>query len=815
MNFRILIVDEDPAVYEDFVKILNPASGLSTLEEKPVSHRSTLPEYHIEYGFQGAKAIEMVKKSVVENTPYTLAFIDIKGALAVDGIEMIKILCKLDTNMEIVICTPYPEYLLDELVLTAPKPDKLLFFKKPMTPSEIKRLAHCLCIKWSSQKKDTRYIENLEILAHSKSQSFKILIECAITISQTFENKDAFHSVLETICRHTSFYGGHVFLVNEKGHLYSSDIWHFQDSQKTVDLVSSTEKIKKVSPGVDLPGHILVLKEAIIIDNLEKNSFFIRNKQAIKADIKAVVGIPILLGKRVMGVVELYSQKDNPIDKNLLEVLSETANLLSLSIERSLTEEELKNSRESALIAAKAKTEFLANMSHEIRTPLNAILGYTQILLKGQSITDITKENYLNIIEKSGNHLLGIINTILDLSKIESGTFAFKIKPLSLKALLNEIKSMFYVKCEQKNIAMHLDISDTTPPFVNGDISKLRHILINLISNSVKNTTTGSVLVTCMWTKGTIFFEVTDTGCGIAKEHLVEIFTPFFQVEQLEEREGTGLGLAIVKKEIELMKGCIAVDSTIGKGTTFKFQIPMAKAKEAKDDSGNIPIISELEEGQDWRILLIDNEKINKELLFDLFTCHHFKVFKSNYDLEAVQIAKEKKPHALYFNLNYPIFGNANILLKIKEACPNIIMIGITSETHEKISQTAHKLGCQEVIHKPFNINNVLYQLSKHLPIKYKFHKASTVDDELEKNVVLDWEEMGRMMDLEDLNILWEEFLNGDLTAIELTAQSIKAKNPKLRKFCDQLIFWTKEFNDSEIGLCLEKIESIKEINSG
>lgn len=819
MNYRVLIIDDDPAIHEDFIKVLNPKNALrdETIKELNTklfsnsSRRSVFPNYLIDSAFHSDEAIELVKNSITQGEHYALMFVDIKMGDGMDGVKIIQELRKLDHNIETVVCSAYSEYTLEEIVSKISKPDKLLFFKKPFTPIEIKQLANCLCLKWSAQKKDTGYIENLEVLAHSKTQNLKILIDSAITINQTLETRDAFHSVLERICSNSSFCGGHVYLVNDKGQLYSSDIWYMSNITKTEDLIQVTNKIKSVYAGEDLPGHILVEKETIVIQNLDKISIFKRSKEALKADIKTIVGIPVLLGKRVMGAVELYSQVESKIDQNLLEVLSETVNLLSRSIERSLTEEELRQSRKLALSADKAKSEFLANMSHEIRTPLNAILGYTQILLKNNELPELTKENYLNIVEKSGNHLLGIINTILDLSKIESGKSSLKIKPLNLKALLNEIKSMFAVKCEQKKIALQLDISDTIPHFLNGDNNKLKHILINLAGNAVKHTTAGAIIITCLWNKNTAFFEVTDTGCGVAKEHIADIFTPFFQVELLEEREGTGLGLAIVKKEVELMKGSISVASTLGKGTTFKFQIPMTKAIELKDSSSSIPVIHELEKDQNWCILLIDNDKVSKELLYDIFTLHHFKVFKSNYDPSAIQIAFEQKPHAIFFNLNYPILGNSAILLRIKEAFPDIILIGISSEMNEKVIEGATKLGCNEIIYKPFDINNVLHRLSKHLPIKYKYHESKAQEEFPSQNLVLDWEEIGRMMKMEDLNTLWDHFSNGDLSAIELTAQNIREKNIGLKDLCRQMIIWAKEFNDSELGFCLEKIEQIME----
>lgn len=819
MNYKILIIDDDRSIHEDFSKVLNTSqsvheNNINDLSERifnNTTHRSVFPHFEIYSAFSGREAIEMVKKSVLDNTPYALMFVDVKMGGDMDGIATIQSLRKIDSNIETVICSAYAAYTLEEMVSKIPRPDKLLFFKKPFTAVEIKQLAHCLCLKWSSQKKDTSYIENLEVLAHSKSQNLKILIDSAITINQTLETKEAFLSVLERICNHTVFCGGHVFLVNEKGELYSSDIWFFNNIQNIDELKSSTNKIKRVYPGEDLPGRLLIEKETIAIYNVEQESIFKRKKEAQVAGINTVVGIPVLLGKRVMGTVELYSQVDEKLDINLLEVLSETVNLLSRSIERSLIEEELIHSRELALSAAKAKSEFLANMSHEIRTPLNAILGYTQILLKNKELPEITKDNYLTVVEKSGNHLLGIINTILDLSKIESGKYSLKIKPLNLKALLNEIKSMFIVKCDQKNVAFRLDISDTVPPFVNGDISKLRHILINLISNSVKNTAKGSIIITAMWAKNTMTFEVTDTGCGISKSHLNELFTPFFQVEQLEEREGTGLGLSIVKKEIELMKGNISVDSTVNKGTTFTFQIPMTKSLEAKDDSSIARVIKELEIGQEWRIMLIDNDKINKELLSDLFTLNHFKVFESNYDENAIEYAKMNRPHALYFNLKFPIVGNSGILLRIKDVCPDIIFIGITSEINENHSELIAKIGCQEIIYKPFDINLVLHKLGKLLPIKYKYQETAELEENPAKNIVLDWEEIGRIISMEELNTFWDNFSNGNLSAIELAAQGLREAKPALKDLCKKLMVWAKEFNDTEIGLCLEKIEQIKE----
>ncbi len=314
-----------------------------------------------------------------------------------------------------------------------------------------------------------------------------------------------------------------------------------------------------------------------------------------------------------------------------------------------------------------------------------------------------------------------------------------------------------------------------------------------------------------MWAKNTMTFEVTDTGCGISKSHLSELFTPFFQVEQLEEREGTGLGLSIVKKEIELMKGNISVDSTINKGTTFTFQIPMTKSLEAKDESSVARIIQDLDDGQEWRIMLIDNDKINKELLSDLFTLNHFKVFQSNYDENAIEYAKINRPHALYFNLKFPLVGNSGILLRIKEVCPDIVLIGITSEIHDNHSDVIASIGCQEIIYKPFDINRVLYKLGKLLPIKYKYQESTDLEEIPIKNIVLDWEEIGRIMSMEELNTFWDYFSNGNLSAIELAAQGLKDAKPALKDLCKKLAAWAKEFNDSEIGLCLEKIEQIKE----
>jgi signal transduction histidine kinase len=256
---------------------------------------------------------------------------------------------------------------------------------------------------------------------------------------------------------------------------------------------------------------------------------------------------------------------------------------------------EMQKAKESAEAANLAKSTFLANMSHELRTPLNAILGFSQLMTHASNLTPDQQGN-LTIIGRSGEHLLGLINNVLTMSKIEAGRTALQENGFDLHRQLRSLQEMFQMRTDDKGIALLLDIAPDVPRYVYADEGKLRQVLMNLLSNAVKFTQEGSVTlrVGCQRQDAeavdaaldasapiTLSIKVEDTGAGVAPEEMDALFDPFVQTASGQKsQEGTGLGLPISQQFVNLMGGELGVSSSVGQGTTFRVQIPVALAAE-------------------------------------------------------------------------------------------------------------------------------------------------------------------------------------------------------------------------------------------
>jgi len=239
--------------------------------------------------------------------------------------------------------------------------------------------------------------------------------------------------------------------------------------------------------------------------------------------------------------------------------------------------------RDAAEAANKAKSVFLANMSHELRTPLNAILGFSNLLRREPELAEVQREK-LDIINRSGEHLLSLINDVLEIAKIEAGRVQLEIAPFDLGGMVCGVAEMMRVRAEEKGLQLSLDQSSSFPRYIKGDEARLRQILVNLVGNAVKFTERGSVTIISKKDKkkGRAIFTVTDTGIGIPAEHLPHIFDRFYRVDKARNREdgGTGLGLAIVKSLAEAHGGRVEVASISGEGTSFTVFLPAQGPKE-------------------------------------------------------------------------------------------------------------------------------------------------------------------------------------------------------------------------------------------
>lgn len=400
----------------------------------------------------------------------------------------------------------------------------------------------------------------------------------------------------------------------------------------------------------------------------------------------------------------------------------------------------LKHAKNAAESSNKAKSVFLANMSHELRTPMNAVLGFSRLMLDDPNVTAEQKEN-IDIINRSGNHLLSLINDILDMAKIESGRMQVECEPFDLALLIQDIIDMMHERAQSKGIELLLDQSSSFPRAIDSDAAKIRQILINLLSNAIKCTDTGRVLLRLSTYEKNldrliICFEVEDTGRGISKEQLPLIFNAFIQVGEQAEQAGTGLGLAITQQFVELLEGHISVSSELGKGTIFKVAIPVVKLNEQNllgiETKSQLKIIG-LEPGQAaYRVLIVEDQLENRLLLRRLLESLGFDVIEAINGQQGIEQFKQCKPDFIWMDRRMPVMDGITATHKIRELPEgkSIPIVAVTASVFEQERYALLQAGVNEIVNKPFRDNDIFDCMARYLNVKYQYESAEKVSDE-------------------------------------------------------------------------------------
>ena len=449
--------------------------------------------------------------------------------------------------------------------------------------------------------------------------------------------------------------------------------------------------------------------------------------------------------------------------KDEIGVLGRALNRMARQLQKTL--EGAAQARDKAIAASHAKSEFLSNMSHELRTPLNAILGFTQLLERDDSIGKKQKEN-IRVVNRSGAHLLSLINNILEMSKIEAGRVSIEANAFDLKELLKSIQQMFLERAKSKAIHITFDYPLDLPAYVEADEGKLRQVLINLIGNSIKFTEQGgvSVYVEVLEERAEteretaispsdeephsnikhhqLRFSVEDTGPGIPPEDLGTIFETFTQTQTgKDSQQGTGLGLPLSRKFVQLMGGNLTVQSAVGEGTVFSFTISVMEttADRVKTSNQQHSRVIKLVPGQPrYRLLVAEDVLENRRLLVGLLEAVGFEVKEAQDGMEALKLWQSWSPHLIWMDMRMPVMDGYEATNQIREAenlgktnhgrqKPVTVILALTAFAFEEHRQQAIEAGCDDYVRKPFQEHEVFDKLNQYLGVEYIYEGDDAV----------------------------------------------------------------------------------------
>jgi len=492
----------------------------------------------------------------------------------------------------------------------------------------------------------------------------------------------------------------------------------------------------------------------------------------------------------------------------------------------------LETARLQAETANHAKSQFLAHISHELRTPLNGILGYTQILSRDHTLSEKQRQG-INVIGRSGEYLLGLINDVLDWSKIEATKIELVPTNFNLNWLIQGVIDLFQKRIQQQKIEFNYQPAPSLlTTVIEADEKRLRQILINLIGNAVKFTENGKVTLTVEvlaeenpveistsnpslakdWRPVKIRFVITDSGIGIAPNDLAKIFLPFERVGEHYRYEGTGLGLPITKKLVELMGGTIQVNSTPGLGSSFEFTLVLSEVTTTMSAvlSPKPTVIAGVE-GTTRRILVVDDYWENRSVLVNLLTPLGFEIHEASNGKEGIQQAQLCNPDLVITNLTMPLMDGLELIRHLRNSnqFKQIPIIVVSASVFEIDQRKSFEAGGNAFLPKPVMVNDLLRVLQQQLHLNWIYEEDSTPmesvasEDQLIGYTALNSESV--KLSAEQVTSLLNLIAMGDFAGIVEYAEEIEQAAPEFLPLSRKICQLAKEFNEKEIAELVEQ----------
>ncbi|HEY9609719.1 response regulator, partial [Allocoleopsis sp.] len=651
------------------------------------------------------------------------------------------------------------------------------------------------------------------------------------------------------------------------------------DSDRITVLQSiPIESSQGVSPTII--NYVARTQESVVLNDATSEGNFTNDPYIKQHQPKSILCVPLLNQGKLTSIVYLENNlTTGAFTPDRLEVLKVLSSSAAISIENARLYNDLAESnrtletkveertaelaiaKEKAEVANQAKSTFLANMSHELRSPLNAILGFSQLMTRSQTLPKEHVDN-VGIITRSGEHLLTLINQVLDLSKIEAGRTTLNENNFDFYRLLCDIEDMFKLKADDKGLQLVCDRpwrcaarnrAPDVPRYVRTDEVKLRQILINLLNNAIKFTSEGGVSLKVKSSSGgfndgfpttlsttsqakparttvksqaetqttnnqqpiTIIFEVEDTGAGIAPEEIDSIFEAFIQTQTGKQaQEGTGLGLPITRKFVQLMGGEMTVNSVVGRGTTFKFDIKVgvvdATDIEAKKPTRRVIALATQRCANEpsrprYRILIVDDRYDNRQLLIKLLNPLGFELREASNGKDAIALWDCWEPHLIWMDMRMPVMDGYEATKQIKATTKGqaTAIIALTASAFEEERAVVLSAGCDDFLRKPFREADIFEMMHKHIGVRYIYDEPtdSTPAKTDIQNVLT--KEALAAVPIELLTNLSQAARLCDMEEIDSYIEKIRSYNPTLS---DTLATLANEFQYSQIMALIQQM---------